>query len=278
MTFGKPTLQTKKCNQVLAALFCLLAFASCQKIIDRDLQRARNEAAAKNWRLAVSSYQGVLEVEPTSEQALAAAREGAKIATLELDDHSRAAPFYRHLIYYSPLPAEALAAQKSLVDIYFSQIQDYPKAIEEISRLLGVERDASERLKYHTMLARCYFHLKNFNQALAELSEISRLPQTPDKEFEVKLLKANVLTATQRFSEATILLKELMEKWRDKSVQENVPMSLAVCYEEQHDFKSAILLLESVKSSHAVPEYVELRIKRLRERSLNQPGARGYRK
>lgn len=256
----------------------LLGQAGCERPIERDLRKAQSEAAGQNWRTAVSLYEEILQAEPSSEAALTAAREGARIATLEIKDVSRAIPLYRHLVLYSHDPAESLSAQKQIVDILFGQIQDYPRAIEEISRLLQVETDPAERVNYRVKLARSYYHMNNFMQAAAELKELNKNPHASKDDFEVKELQANVLIADKKYDEAAVLLRELLEKHRDHAIKENVPMTLAVALEEQKDFKGAISVLESVKADHPVPEYVELRLKRLRERSLNQPGARGFRK
>lgn len=260
-------------------IFALSFFlVCCQSSIEKDFRKAESEANSQNWRTAVSLYEEILQVEPTHPLALKAAREGARIASLEIKDFSRTIPFYRHLVLYETDPTGTVQAQKNLVDVYFAQLQDYPRAIEEISRLLQVESDPQERIVYRVKLARSHFHMNNFLQASAELEEVLRSPHETKEDFEVKVLKANILTADKKFDEAVVILQELMEKWRNQAIIENVPMTLAVCFEEKKDFKSAIKILESVKAEHPVPEFVELRLKRLRERSLNQPGARGWRK
>lgn len=71
----------------------------------------------------------------------------------------------------------------------------------------------------------------------------------------------------------------MMVEFPERSAKENIGLTLSVCYEELKDFKSAIDLLEKIKSQHPMPEYIDIRIKRLQDRLKNQPGARGrYRK
>lgn len=262
------------------ALACGLAatLVSCERPIEKEFKKAEAEAAAQNWRTAVSLFEDIVRTEPSSPAALKSAREAARIASLEIKDVARAIPMYRHLVLYSPDPAETLGAQKQIVDIVFAQIQDYPRAIEEISRLLQVETDPDERVAYRVKLARSYYHMNNFLQAAAELKELLRGARDSKDEFEIKELQANIWLADKKYEEAAVILRELLEKHRDQAIRENVPMTLAVALEEQKDFKGAIAILESVKAAHPVPEYVELRLKRLRERSMNQPGARGFRK
>lgn len=259
-------------------LLAAISLMGCEKSIEKDFKKAETEAAAQNWRTAVSLFSEIIQAEPLSEVALKSAREGARISSLEIKDLGRAIPFYRHLVLYSNQPAETLSAQKAIVEILFSQIQDYPRAIEEISRLLQVETNPDELVAYRVKLARSYYHMNNFMQAAAELKEIARGSNAVKDDFEIQQLRANVLIADKKYDEASVILRQLIEKFRDQAIQENVPMTLAVALEEKKDFKAAIAILESVKASHPVPEYVELRLKRLRERSLNQPGARGFKK
>lgn len=254
------------------------ALTACESQIQKEFRIAESEAQSQNWRTALSRYEDLLKLDPQNQLSLRAAREGARIATTEVKDYNRALLFYRHLVFYTTEPGEAIASQRQIIDVYFEHLQNYPKAIEEISRLLQVEDDKEKRIEYRVKMARSYYHMNNFQQASAEVEEILRKAESSQFEFDLKLLKANILMAAKDFDPAIVLLQELLAKWRKKALQENVPMTLAVCFEEKRDFKSAIQILESVKAEHAVPEYVELRVKRLKERSLNQPGARGWRK
>lgn len=267
-----------KSQIVWICALALILLSACDRPIQKDFKNAEAEASAGNWRTAVSQFEDIVKTEPASLEALKSAREAARISSLEIKDVARAVPMYRHIVLYSGDPEETLAAQKQIVDIVFAQIQDYPRAIEEISRLLQVETDPEERTAYRVKLARSYYHMNNFMQASAELKELLRTPHDSKDDFEVKELQANVLLADKKYEEASVILRELLNKHRERAIRENVPMTLAVALEEQKDFKGAIGILESVKASHAVPEYVELRLKRLRERSLNQPGARGWKK
>lgn len=260
---------------VLLPIFFILG---CESAIEKEYRVAEMEAKSENWRTALSRYEDLLKVQPSHLLALQGAREGARIATFEVKDYQRALLFYRHLVLYSDSSAENLEAQRQIIDIYFEHLQDYPRAIEEISRFLPVEKDIEVRIEYRVKLARSYFHMNNFVQASAEVEEILRKPESHKFDFDLKLLKANILTADKKYDAAVVILMELMQKWRSQAIRENVPMTLAVGYEEKKDFKAAIQILESVREEYAVPEYVDLRLKKLKERSMNQPGARGWKK
>lgn len=270
----------KRLRSLLSVLALMVAIFSvaCERGIERDFRIAELESRSSNWRTALSRYENVMRVDPTSDLGIKSAREAARISFYEVKDYERTLQYLRHLVLYSPKAEESVAAQKQTIDIYFEQIQNYAQAIQEILRLLQIERSPEIRMEWKLKLARSYFHLNNLFQASAEVSDMLKRPEAAKHEFDLKLLQANILTANKSYGQSIVLLKELMTKWPDKALHENVPMTLAVCYEEMLDFKAAIDVLEAIKGTHPVPEYVELRLKRMRDRKMNQPGARGWRK
>jgi tetratricopeptide (TPR) repeat protein len=84
--------------------------------------------------------------------------------------------------------------------------------------------------------------------------------------------------AQKKYPDAIEIFKKLITTYPEKSLQENIYQTIAVCYEENGNFTEAIKMLEIAKNKNSQPEYTELRIKRLKERQKNQPGARGLRK
>jgi len=59
---------------------------------------------------------------------------------------------------------------------------------------------------------------------------------------------------------------------------DNVAMNIIVCYEELEAFDKAIERLEKMRPTYRDPEFIDLKIKRLKERKANLPGSRGLRK
>jgi len=99
-----------------------------------------------------------------------------------------------------------------------------------------------------------------------------------NEKFTAMVLKSNIHIAQKEYPKAIEILKKVMETYPLKATQENVPQTMAVCYEENGNFLEAIKSLEIARDKHPQPEYIDLRIKRLRERQKNQPGAKGLRK
>ena len=69
-----------------------------------------------------------------------------------------------------------------------------------------------------------------------------------------------------------------MEKYPERAKADNVEMNIIVCYEEMEAFDKAIKRLEKLRSSYQDPEFIDLKISRLRERLANLPGSKGLRK
>ena len=248
-----------------------LALTGCTSRSERELSQAKAELSAGNQKAALIRLENLLLIDPDDSVTLNAAREGARVSFFEAKDFQRAIRFNEHLVLYSTDPEEVIRSQKQIVLIYLEHLQDYEKSIIEIGRVLSIETDPKEVVDLRMKLARSFYHLKRFFQALTEINEALKSKEGKAEEFALLLLKANVLTADKKFPEAVTIYQQLMGIDRARAIKENVPMTLAVCLEETKDFTQAMDVLEKIKPEYPVPEYVDLRIKRLKERAKNQP-------
>lgn len=250
---------------------------ACSSPEEQEYKKAEAAADDGHFRVALTHYANVIE-STNDKLALKAARRAAKIAHFEVKDFRRSAEFYRKIVLKSADALERLAAQKMLADIYFDHLADYKKAVIEINRFLSLSTDSQERTKYKISLARAYYYQNLFDQALNEVEEFLKIEPNEINKFDMLMLKGNILMAQKELGRAADVFKAVLQKYPDKSKHENVALTLAICYEEMKDFKSAINTLSGLKENHPVPEYIDIRIKRLEERRKNQPGARGFRK
>ena len=116
-------------------------------------------------------------------------------------------------------------------------------------------------------------------QAENEVDEFLSKTLSADLQFDMYLLKGNINLAQKNLMKAVDIFKKMLTDFPERSAKENIGLTLSVCYEELKDYKSAIEILEKLKASHPLPEYIDIRIHRLNDRLKNQPGARGrYRK
>jgi len=255
-----------------------IGLIACSPPEAKDYKTAQDEISKGLNLQALSSLDRVLKRAPDGEYAIKAAREGARIASLETKDYKKAADYYQFLVLHSELPEERISAQKQLAALYFDQLQEYDRAILELSKLVRSTKSEAEIAKYKLDIARANYYQNNFFQAHSELDDLLKLNIEDEERFAAWVLKSNIHIALKEYVKAIEILKKVTTTYPQKSLQENVFQTMAVCYEESDNFAEAIKTLESVKDKYPQPEYIEIRIKRLKERQKNRPGARGLRK
>ncbi|HRO66074.1 MAG TPA: tetratricopeptide repeat protein [Pseudobdellovibrionaceae bacterium] len=278
VVFPAESTSKKRTKRILGILFVFLTIVGCTSPEERDLKRGNAEVKKGHSRTSITYFERVLKRNPSSPVALQAAREGARVSVFELKDFKKALGFYRHLILYSQDAKEREQAQKDLANVAFDNLNDYEMAAAEYSKLLGLNLPFAEKAKFQIALGRSYFYLGRFEQSESEIDALLKERLQESTRFSALTLKGNILVSKKLFGEAAEIYRQVLKEFPEKSKEENVALQLAVCYEENHDFRSAIQILESTKSDASNLDYVELRIKRLQERLRNQPGARGFRK
>lgn len=262
---------------LLLCLF-LLILSACSSQEQADYEAAQKEISLSHFRIGLGHLDQVIKRNKTPATVLAALREAARISFFELNDYPRSIQYHRQLILKSPNQNERISSQRQVAQIYFDNLQDYNNAVTEFSKLLLMNPSTKDAFEFRINIARSWFYLNNMFQAMAEVDTLLKEPLDPDSKFEIELLKGNILVAQKKYKEAADQFIALIQSNPDKSTKENVIITLAVCHEENLDFKAAIQVLEKYKSVHPQPDYIELRIRRLKERLKNAPGARGMRK
>ena len=248
----------------IVCLSCSLEQRAFRKIENLISQKKHHQAALLLHRL--------VEVANKKEDKLKAAQKGVFLSERYTKDYRSWIQFLRVVILYSEEQVAREMAQKKIADIYFHQLSNYPKAIEEYSRFLLLDReDISSRFS----VAKANYYLGRFDQALAELDYVKATSK--ELEFEVAFLRANLLTHTKKKDEAMQLYSVLLKKFPKKT--KTVALNFAVLLEEQSQFQQAIDVLQQILVQEPdQKDFVELKVARLREIQRLQPGVRGYRK
>lgn len=260
----------------LISIVLLLVGCSSQEKADyADAQKAIDQG---HFRIAVGLLENVVKRNSGSSLTLEAARETARIAFYEIKDYKKAIEYSKFIVLHSLDAQERRESQRQVASIYFDNLQNYNSAILEFSKLLEMPHSDVEETQYRLSLARSYYYMGNYSQALSEIESLLIKKSEENILFGAKLLKGNILVAQKQFTKAVEVFKMIIDTYPDKSFKENVGLILAICYEENDDYKSALKVLESYRGKYNPPEYIELRIKRIQERQKNAPGAKGFRK
>lgn len=250
----------------------------CYEPGEREMGKAKRAEKMGQFADSVGFYKKAMLRAENPIVAIEAAREAARINFFETKNFAEAAEYYKFLVVNSRSNEERQAAQKQIATIFFDHLTDYQKAVVEINKLMNMSIGPDSRRAFQIKLARAYYYLNNFIQAESEVEEILKNHPTESEKFEMMVLKGNIFLAQKDLAKASQIFKQLVELNPEKATKDNVALTLAVAYEEMKDYKSAIEILTAMKAYHPMPEYLEIRIKRLAERKKNQPGARGMRK
>lgn len=264
-------------RRIALALLILFALPGCSLSVDwYHHYQIESAIERQDFTRALDILQKIIQHEPDGSQALNAARRGSRVAQLDAKNYPLAIEFYRHIVLRSPDSEERRQAQKVIAEIQYENLQDYNQAVVEYEKLLRLQNQPSEAFRYRLLLAKSQLRLNNIDQAVAEIDLLLNQNHARDEIFEAKVLKANTLVAARQLPEAASLWHSILKDFPEKSKRENVALNLVVCYEEMNDFSQAIEVLESMRVDYAHPDFLDLRIQRLKERAKNQPGAQGF--
>jgi len=256
-----------------------LSLSGCTLSFDWFHQiRAKKAIDNGQFETAIRILERIRKRDPEGPRALQAARLGARVAQIDAKDYNSAVEFYRHLVLKSAEPEERKTAQKNIAHIYFESLQDFNQAVFEYEKLLKLELPHHESFRYRLNLAKSHFQLNNLDQANSEIEVLLSKKLEPDEIFDAKMLKANVKVAAKDLAGAAESWDQILKEFPDRSKREKVALNLVVCYEELKDFGKAIETLENMKADDPNPDFIDIRIERLKERKINQPGAQGWKR
>lgn len=260
-------------------LALLIFFVACSRPEEADFKKGQDEASAQHPRIALTYFERVVKREGANLNIrLASAREAARLADLEVKDYKRAVEFYRFLVLYSPNTDERKQAQTQIALIDFDHLNDYKNAILEFNRLLGLTHSQHEEATYRLAIAKSYYYLNNFNQAEEEIDTLLRGNTEKADRFPLLQLKANIYVTKKETKKAIEIFTMLVNDYPELAVKENIALALAVAHEDNKNFNEAIRVLELSRPFYKPVEYIDLRIKKLKDRLKNAPGARGLHK
>ncbi len=260
---------------ILFVGFVIFGILGCNSPQEVDLERGLRFQSQGELREAVAQFERAMKRKPGTRQALRAARESAKILLYDLKNYERTIDVLKFLILYSDNPEERWKAQSQIAQIYFDNLAWYDKALVEYSKLLSSNLSKDDQIRTRLAIARSYYYLGQFNQSWSEASDLLvEQGVSADQAFDILLLQANIHLALKKYAEASKALEQILVRFPERSKKENVGLNLVLCYEELGVYKEAVRVLDGLRSYYEPREYIELRLKKIKDRFLNQPKKR----
>lgn len=264
-----------KLHLIPILFICLFLNLSCESRQQKEFNRGIKYQSNGDFKEAIIEFDKSMKREPGTPTSLRAARESIKILLYDTKNYEKAIDVLKFLILYSTNPEERWKSQSQISQIYFDNLAWYDKALIEYSKLLTGNLPKEENLRVRLAIARSYYYLGQFSQSWSEASSILvEHDVSEDQVFDVYLLQANIQQSLKKYPEAAKALEQMLVKFPIRSKKDNIGINLALCYEELGVYKEALRVLESLKDYYQPKEYIELRIKKLKDRLLNQPKKR----
>ena len=183
--------------------------------------------------------------------------------------------YLRLILLHSQDRKQRISSQKAIADIYFNNIKNYHKAIEELSRLLLLKLSEEVVEEVKLKIAKAYYHIGKFQQAKTELQ---KLEQNNKASFEVLLLKGHILLGERAYGKASLVFEDVIQQFPKEGNTDKILLTLSLCYEEQKKFQKAISLLSDFLNNNKVSldasqrQFIAMKIQRLKETYKMQPG------
>lgn len=267
------------CAFILVSLQALL-LAGCLSSTEIDLKRARELLAQKKPAEAAALFERVALKEENKPTAAVAALEAGKIYQYDLKKFDAAIRSYRTVITHSTDANVRRDAQSKVAGLLFYDTQEFAQAVTEYSRLLALQHTLPEEIEWRGRIAKAYYYLGNYFQSGIEVDRLLQLAEGVDAEavYQAYLLKANIHVGAREHEQAAKVLDSMMTRFDERARRDSIPLMLAVAYEEQRNFAKAIEVLQKVREYDSRKSFVDEKIRSLKERQSQQPGARGFRK
>jgi tetratricopeptide (TPR) repeat protein len=249
---------------------------SCTPQYDRNYTEAYAEIEKGHFRIATDLLEKAAQQDKDDKKRTKAYVEAARIARFEIQDFERAIRLNRQIILKSTDSRQRLLAQDAIAEIYFENIQNYSQALKEMLVLEQLNQGEEQNEKLRFKIAHAQFLSGNIPSALEYIDASLKSPVSDRK--NLLKLKAQVLVAQKKFDEALACYEEIFKIDADFFQRENLFISTSIVYEEKEDYSSALAYLQKHQEQIKDKAYLELRIKRLKERLTNKPLFKGRRK
>jgi tetratricopeptide (TPR) repeat protein len=264
-------------NSPLRVIWILVIVLGCSPF-KREFKKANDLLAEKKTAEALIHIDRAIALAKDNESKVLSYRLAARITHIETKEFQKAIAYYRRLVLESNDRSEQATSQKMISEISFENLNDYPQSIIEISKFLDLPESKAEANRYRLMLARAYYYTNNRVQALVEVENALKTTMDDELKFQYLVLKGNIFSGQKDLKSATAAFREVVRAFPEKSVKDNVAVILSANLEEMFEFDEAIKVLEDLRPHYSNPEYVNLKIERLKMRKKNQPGARWKKK
>jgi len=232
----------------------------------RLLEEANVHLEERKYPEALNEFESAVRYAPKSKEGLEAAEKGGETALFHSTEFQRAVFFFRSIVLNSSDLADITEAQKKIADIYYEKLGDYAQAILEFQRVLQSKLGPMEEQAIEMKIAKSYFYMANFEQAIFEATHFMQKHPKSSFIFEANMLIGNSYLALKQHDKAIQTFDKIEKYYADYKESYQATINKALAYEEKDDFNRALATLESARGKYPQLDILEVKIRGLQRR------------
>lgn len=221
----------------------------------------------RKYDAAIAEFQVIVEKEPFSSLGKSALLKIAQIQHIYLGRAKDAKFSYEQLLKRTNDEKLKLEIEKSLASLAYDNLEEYWDAIEIYKKLLGKNPSEVEAQQFTFNIARSYFFLNKFDDAVSIFESIIQKYPTTNFAKKSELELGYVLSARGKCKEA-IKQFEKTAALKDPEITPLALFAAANCYEEMDSLEKAYDAYNSIRKSYPAPAVVEMKMTKLKRRKI----------
>lgn len=262
--------------KIAVGIGCLLFSTACESRSDSLYNQAYLEMEKGHYRIAADLIEKSTQIEKDPVKKFKNLSELVRIVRFEIQDYDRSIRILKKIILSADDESQRVAAQESLAEIYLENLQDYSTALKELQILEPLLLESKKKERTRLRIAQALFLTGQNAQALEEIHSAEKYIKFYTINF--LKLKAEVLLVLKKYKESQLAYEEIRTRNPDYFANENLYIANSIVYEENEQYTEALNYLVKNETQIKDKSYLELRIKRLKEKIINKPLSRGIRK
>jgi len=252
----------------ILGLFLIAGLVSCAKDpLKDDFERADKLCEKEHYEEAAEMFREIAIVNPHSDYAAQALFRSGTINFLYLKRYEDAVEDFAYLVYYYPDDELAFESQADIADIYMNKMGNYGQAIVELRKLIENYPGHDDIDQYQYKLARCYYSMRDFDQARLEylilLDTYHRTKLKPEIYFDIA--NTYYVEGGGKVDKAIEYYTKLIDGYPDSPLVMEAMFYIAAALEEKGDLDEALKAYEELLPVYPNPSMVALRIEGIKD-------------
>ena len=262
--------------------FVLVSFIGCTSDTAKKHYLAGEKFwAEKRYQDAADEFEVTHRKNPTGKLALKSLYRAAMTQALFLSDYPRALENFRTFIdAASPSSPTVWTAKKQVADILFDKQRKYSEAAQYIKTLIEERPDAPEVPEFKFQIAKAYFYLWKFEDAIAMYQRIQQdYPGSVWAERASFQTGVTLFTAGEEkqlvkdpYKKAMEAYKQFIQKYPQSMWAVQARFGIAACLEELDQLDAASKAYSEIVESYPSPHVIRIKMARIAQRLVQRRG------